>query len=395
MSKRPVKPSRGSESGNFIAEWFGRRVWNSVDRKLSSSNGHQSKECPFLTAAKGTQQICIKTAGRANPTGVCTISSDANGSRQDWLACPYRTLDQHFTLIGEAIRLLYSIPQTDDILVLSGEQIRTPSGQQQLRECRGQLRTFIFLADKLGGEVDLPETDASPGSKVDVSIIEVIDSDPEGKPASFGRHLYFEIQTADFHGSPLHAVGALEALSDQHVQSADFYNALEADIETCGIGVEGPNKSNVFKRTFYQAVLKIKLAEGDDCGGFVLIIPSAVWESWLKHLGNPVLPTIDEQHRTALSRDQRELAHLVKSSKSWIFVFDIDRASIESPSPLVIRKKVAVSTDSLLHYAFDEVAEKATEKGVIARYRETLKLRIGAAWNPPRKGPRRRLPKLR
>src|SRR5690606_17741212 len=126
---------------------------------------------------------------------------------------------------------------------------------------------------------------------------------------AFGQHVFFEIQTADFHGSPLHAVGELEQLSALHPTSREFYDALEADIEIAGKGVEGPNKSNVFKRTFYQAVLKIRLAEDNNCGGFVLIIPTAVWESWLKHLGNPTLrDPIDG--RTSLARTDAEHVEL-------------------------------------------------------------------------------------
>src|SRR5690606_22155677 len=125
----------------------------------------------------------------------------------------------------------------------------------------GARRAFIFLADKLGGEVDIPETAQTPGTKVDVSIIEVLSIDEAGIPNKYGQHLHYEIQTADFHGSPLHAVRAIEELAANTGSAKDFHSALAADIERCGIGVEGPNKSNIFKRTFYQAALKIQLAQ--------------------------------------------------------------------------------------------------------------------------------------
>jgi hypothetical protein len=340
----------------------------------------------------GSPTVCIKLPSRHRPTGVCTISSDANGARQDWLACPYRTLDEHFTLIKEAIHLLFSIPAGTDVLVLSGEKIGTPNGRAAaLTALAAGVRVFLFLSDKLGGEVDIPETAATPGSKVDVSIIEVTAIRSEGSLSDFGKHVFFEIQSADFHGSPLHAVGALEALAAKHPLSKDFYDALEAYPEIAGTAVEGPNKSNVFKRTFYQAVLKIRLAENSDCGGFVLVIPTAVWESWLKHFGNPVLRD-PINGCTALAKTDEEHEWLIASSKAWIFVFDLNRSDVTSPTPLLIRHRIAISTESLLHYAFDEVATKAQELKVIDRYRAALKHRIEEKlWPPePRAGRRPR-----
>ena len=49
--------------------------------------------------------------------------------------------------------------------------------------------------------------------------------------------------------------------------------------------IEGPNIANVFKRTFYQMVLKFKLAGHETCAGTTLALPRAVWDSWQRHLG--------------------------------------------------------------------------------------------------------------
>jgi hypothetical protein len=40
--------------------------------------------------------------------------------------------------------------------------------------------------------------------------------DSSGCPAKFGKHTIYEIQTADFHGSPLHATNLLKTHSPQN-----------------------------------------------------------------------------------------------------------------------------------------------------------------------------------
>lgn len=380
MSKKPTKPKHGATKGNFIAEWFGRRVWNTVDPHLKVYDLKSSTECPFLSVAIGESRACIKTNRRDRPTGVCTISSDANGTRQDWLACPYRTLDKDFTLIKEAVHLLFKIPGQQSVLILSGEAIKKAVYRKAMRDALSERtqRVFIFLADKMGGEVDIPETLQTPGTKVDVSIIEISSCDEAGLPNGYGRHVHFEIQTADFHGSPLHAVDALEELAVSTSSPEEFYLALSGDIEMCGIGVEGPNKSNVFKRTFYQAVLKIRFAEADDCAGFILVIPTAVWESWKKHLGNPTIrPPING--RTALARNEAEHEHICANAKAWIFVFDIDQTSGVSPQPLRVVQKIGVTTEILTYFAFEKVGEEAINHRVIDNYRKTMAQRIRSA----------------
>lgn len=381
MSARS-KPEKGATSGNFVAEWFGHRVWNKVDSDATALANQCNRLCPFLSSAIGAKKRCIKSAGRSSPTGVCTISSDSNGLRQDWLACPYRTLDEQFTILTQAIRLLFDISPDTPVFIYSGEKIKTQEGKTQLKsnvaEKRG--RVFVFMADKLGGEIDLPETGASPGAKVDVSVIEVIDCDNAGAPSVFGRHMMYEIQTADFHGSPLHAVQALEALCAEGDTKSKFHEQLKQDIELCGIGVEGPNKSNVFKRTFYQAVLKILMAEHKSCAGFVLILPSSVWDSWKRHLGNPDIKKISSGKSVFLGSNEKAEIQ-VAQCRSWIFVFDIEKNSAVSPHPLVVKEMIAASATALQEHAFDKAAKAALENDVVNRYRDVFSKRIKSAWS--------------
>ena len=48
-----------------------------------------------------------------HPSGVCTINNASNGSRQDWLVCPYRALDPN--LIDNVVRRLFgAAPESTD-----------------------------------------------------------------------------------------------------------------------------------------------------------------------------------------------------------------------------------------------------------------------------------------
>lgn len=385
MSSRK-KPEKGTTSGNFIAEWFGHRVWDSVDFGDSAIKNQSTRTCPFLSSAIGETKRCIKTSGRSSPTGVCTISSDSNGIRQNWLACPYRTLDEEFTILTKAIRLLYDVHEDTPISIFSGERIKTEEGRNLLQAKMNDQheRVFVFMADKLGGEIDFPETQASPGTKVDVSVIEVKSCNESGTPSEFGKHLIYEIQTADFHGSPLHAVKELEEIFPEGCESEDCHKRLSEDIEICGIGVEGPNKSNVFKRTFYQAVLKILMAQHNDCAGFVLILPSSVWSSWKKHLGNPEIKKIDSQ-KSILRASHEDPENQLAINKSWIFVFDIDHDSETTPHPLILKEAISASAHALQEHAFEKAARAAFKSGVINKYREVFYERIQSSWGKPKK----------
>lgn len=72
MARRTGKAT----NGNFIAEWFGHRVWSVVDASDTAVRNQSGCVCPFLSNATATVRRCIKAAkGMDEPTGVCTISS--------------------------------------------------------------------------------------------------------------------------------------------------------------------------------------------------------------------------------------------------------------------------------------------------------------------------------
>lgn len=382
MGARPTPP-RGTTTGNFIAEWFGHRVWPTVDGTPLAVSNQSAGICPFLSSALEQPRKCIKTArGFEGPTGVCTISSDSNGQRQDWLACPHRTLDQPFTLLTAGVRTTYRIAPDARIILVPVSVLGHPAQQARIVEAlrSKSARVFGFAGGKLGGEVDLPETDHSPGAKVDVSVIELTDVDEAGRPSQFGKHMFYEIQTADFHGSPLHAVRQLR----EHLPTTpgeNYHAALSGMVEVAGTGVEGPNKANIFKRTIYQMVLKIQMAHHPDCAGFVIVLPVPVWDSWLRHLGRPHLePVKGDTSCLHLVGPDESGGEILDSARAWVFVFDVDREAPASPHPLRIVHRVATSSAALIHYAFQSASQRAIEQGVIKRYRGVLEGRVLQGW---------------
>ncbi len=374
--KRTSPAADAGPAGNFIAEWFGYRVWPTLDESEAARRDQPARICPFLTSAKRETTGCIKTArGYDQPTGVCTISSDSNGVRENWLACPFRILDQHFTLLGGAIRTLFHVPTDQRIVLFPVTVLSNLDRKREVHQALSQgTRVFAFSGGKLGGEVDVPETDYSPGAKVDNSVIEITGiEDATGTPDQFGKHMFFEIQTADFHGSPLHAVRLLREKCPQDT-AEPYQSTIAASPHDCGQRVEGPNKSNIFKRTIYQMILKIELAAQEQSAGFAIVLPIPVWQSWLKHLGQPSLladaaaPEIFHLPSPAIEQPGQP----AERPRSWIFVFDIDREASESPAPLKILYRIAVTSAALSRYAFEVAPRKAIEHGAIDNFRRVL-----------------------
>ncbi len=368
-----TKPDRG----NFLSEWYGFRVWPQVDGSAPAQEFQKEKNCPFITAATTVLSACAKQ-GR---TGVCTINSDSNGRRQEWLACPFRVLDTHFTLLGAATRRLFGVQPQHAIILRPLSALGTVAVFEEVVEAlrSGAPRVFLFSQTGLGGEIKIPETDGSPGLEVDSTVVELL---PAGSGKyRLGRYAFFEIQTMDFHGSPLHATTRLE---DARAQSADTYHGLIAsNPQWAGDRVEGPNKANVFKRTIYQTILKIQMTRGDDCAGFAMLLPEPVWDSWRTHLGLPDL--VNDGAIWRLAAPVRD-GGLVEPDRAWIYVADIDVQSAESPRPLKIVKTIVTTSAALIHYAFEAAPERAVEAGAIRDFRASVDRRVGRFWEAAEAG---------
>jgi hypothetical protein len=62
----------------------------------------------------------------------------------------------------------------------------------------------------------------------------------------------------------------------------------------------------------------------------------------------------------------------IEHPRAWVFVFDIDRDSTESPAPLKTLYRIAISSEALSTYAFRESPRKAIEQGAIDNFRRVL-----------------------
>lgn len=202
-----------------IAEWFGHRIFPEVSASDASIDDQRAGRCPFLTQTLKQSTACVKAP---NSRGVCTISATSNGPRQDWLVCPYRALDDG--LLADMVCRLYGISPLDPVVIRPVVALGDEAGRAEiLAAFHGAARTFVYFQDKLGGEISLSKTAASPELSFDITVVELLSADPSGPGAglvepvaSVGKYGVIELQTTDTHGSYGHAVKALNSALDLH-----------------------------------------------------------------------------------------------------------------------------------------------------------------------------------
>lgn len=170
-----------------------------------------------------------------------------------------------------------------------------------------------------------------------------------------GKYGVIELQTTDTHGSYKHAVAALTSALDLHGDR--FPEQLAENPEWAGRRIEGPNISNVFKRTFYQIAFKFQVTRRDTSAGCVLALPKPVWDSWQPFLGAPELH--EQPDGTWRLLDDHDA-----SPSDWIYVFDIaDQPADAGPAPLDVRLVIGTDAQTLSRAAFDIAPAKAVEHG--------------------------------
>lgn len=231
-----------------------------------------------------------------------------------------------------------------------------------MRECVSQTEGS-YRRHKLGGEIGLSRTAASPELSFDITVVELL---PAGLAAaaagalelavSIGKYGVFELQTMDFHGSYKNAVAALTNALDLH---GDRFPAVLADNpEWAGRGIEGPNISNVFKRTFYQIAFKFQVTKREASVGCALALPQPVWDSWQPFLGAPDLH--EQADGTFRLLDDQEA-----SPTDWIYVFDIDTEPGPGGKPAPLRVSLIIGTDAatLSRAAFEVAPARAIDRG--------------------------------
>jgi len=354
---------RVADKGNFISEWFGQRIHPAVRADFNAISGKRSEQCPFLSAISRRQTRCVKNE---NSLGVCTISSSSNGVRQDWLVCPYRVIDSR--IVRRSCQLVFGLRDAEinplPASLLKDEKVRDEFEQQ----LRGGGTAYVFFQDKLGGEISVIGTALSPEISFDVTLAELAFQDGEFTVRRYGA---LELQTMDFHGSYAHAVKNLRDALRLHREG--FAEALSQNLIWAGEKIEGPNIANVFKRTFYQIMVKFQLSGQGAAAGTVLALPKAVWESWQPFLGRPEIlrgnGDVDEMKAYA--------GESPSDHNAYICVFDLDMHHKDPISPVKVDRFIKLSPDALAHYAFKVVPQAMltsiqSTDSILARIRTRL-----------------------
>lgn len=178
----------------------------------------------------------------------------------------------------------------------------------------------------------------------------------------------------DFHGTYRNVVKNLKDALRLH--RTEFSRTVEQNPHWLSDRIEGPNIANVFKRTFYQIMLKFQIGAHSSCSGAALAIPSSVWDSWQRHLGRPELREIADGVMLMNSGN-----HGSSDAKSWIYVFDIIQGSSPTPNRLAIKHTISTDTSSLAHYAFTVAPLAAIEQsGPVDRLLATVRQRLATWW---------------
>lgn len=324
-----------------ISEWFGHRVFPSVAGHAKSLDDQKNQRCPFLSQVAEKDTGCIKSD---NSRGVCTISAGSNGTRQDWLVCPHRALDDD--LLHAMVRRLFGMESMARVHVFPITNLKDDSVRHRLVADVHDSTVppqFLTLQQYFGGEISLTKSPASPELSFDVTVVEVLPG--EDGDIRLGRYGVIELQTTDTHGSYRHAVDALRGALDLH--SSDFAQQVSAHPDWPGRKVEGPNISNVFKRTFYQVMFKFQITRRSSSAGCILALPRPVWDSWQPFLGAPALVDLgDGTHALAPAGSTQNEEVQPPVAPNWIYVFDIANEPPADGATTAVNIDLVIATDA-------------------------------------------------
>lgn len=369
MTSATPKARTPREPANHIAEWFGHRIYPTVMDDEGALADQRESTCPFLTQITSVISKCVKNA---NSEGVCTISSRSNARlRQDWLVCPIRALDDD--ILDDGARRLFGYPAGAPVDIVPVTVLQDPGRRETFKASvlAGQ-NVVAYFQTKLGGEISIGATGRSPEFSFDSTMVEVL---PDGAGGlRLGRYAIFEIQTMDYHGSYKHAVANLR--DGLRLHPNDFHTILRSRSDWAAEKIEGPNLSNVFKRTFYQMMFKFQIGAHEHCAGCIFAIPRPVWDSWQRHLGAPELIDAGDGTWRMPGGDVGE------KPPAWIYVFDVNAESTQTPNDVALWRVIGTDARIMSRHALEEAPNAAlAEGGSVDRLMLTIRTRLGR-WLP-------------
>jgi hypothetical protein len=271
-------------------------------------------------------------------------------------------------MLEDAARRLFGVSPGTDLELIAVTSLTDPEQAARFKSAVAAGAIGIaYFQSKLGGEISVGATDRSPELNFDATMVQMVLKDGLFE---LDRYAIFEIQTMDFHGTYKKAVDNISSAS--HLHKDDFAAAVSTHPEWLSEGVEGPNISNAFKRTFYQMMFKFQIGAHGRSAGCVLAIPEAVWDSWQRFLGKPDLIPVADGTWRLLGADSNE------PMPAWIYVFDLDAESGQTPNPVRLKKVIGTTAAALAHFALDVAPEAALEAGGnVDRLMDTIRARLG------------------
>ena len=325
--------------GNYISEWFGQRISPEVRLDDNAISGSNWGICPFLSGIKRERTTCIKTE---NTFGALYINSVGVDARRDWLVCPYRMIDSD--IVKNGYETIFRIPAS--IAPIPVSILNDKAGLALFEESlNSNRRAFVFFQDKLSGEISISGTPTSPEIAFDVTVVDI---KRRKNSLRVSKYEVIEIQTMDFHGSYKHAVSNLRDAHRLHKKK--FSVALAQNPAWMSQSVEGPNIANVFKRTFYQTLLKFELSKESAAAGTILALPQAVWD-----IGSRFSVARGRTCRRVGISDQGKRHRDYHGTNASIFLFELDGQNAAPISPVNITAKIRVSATDLVEHAFVNV----------------------------------------
>ena len=179
------------------------------------------------------------------------------------------------TAAGSRGTSLVNVPEHVGLSVVPGPALQHLERRAAfIQSVQGGNVGIVFLQSKRGDEISISPTDRSPELAFDATLVQLL---WDGQQFTFGRYGILELQTMDYHGSYRYAVANLQRSLRMH--GAEFPAQLQENQRWLSDHIEGPNIANVFKRTFYQIMLKFQIGADETCTGCVLALPASVWDS--------------------------------------------------------------------------------------------------------------------